>query len=199
MLHSSRPYGACGPPRHPVPRISMAVPSPLVKVQLLHGSTTDVSRGCNRQIVETGQEPRPICTSEMLCVSGKNEGSKKSAIFSGVYKWARMGSNHQPTPYEGAALPLSYGPKERATGFGPAMSAWKADALPLGDARKKNRSNGEREYTLRRPGPSSKMQSASSSLPRGRRQTGDCCHARANSACPRRSRGRASMISKYSS
>jgi hypothetical protein len=30
---------------------------------------------------------------------------------------------------------LSYGPKERATGFGPAMSAWKADALPLGDAR----------------------------------------------------------------
>jgi hypothetical protein len=46
-----------------------------------------------------------------------------------------MGSNHQPTPYEGAALPLSYGPKERATGFGPAMSAWKADALPLGDAR----------------------------------------------------------------
>jgi hypothetical protein len=50
-----------------------------------------------------------------------------------------MGSNHQPTPYEGAALPLSYGPKERATGFGPAMSAWKADALPLGDARWKNR------------------------------------------------------------
>ena len=50
-------------------------------------------------------------------------------------QWARMGSNHQPTPYEGAALPLSYGPRERATGFGPAMSAWKADALPLGDAR----------------------------------------------------------------
>ena len=50
-----------------------------------------------------------------------------------------MGSNHQPTPYEGAALPLSYGPKERATGFGPAMSAWKADALPLGDARERTR------------------------------------------------------------
>ncbi len=63
-----------------------------------------------------------------------------------------MGSNHQPTPYEGAALPLSYGPaaarvagggtlrgrgglEERATGFEPAVSAWKADALPLGDAR----------------------------------------------------------------
>lgn len=56
------------------------------------------------------------------------------AVINSIW-WARMGSNHQPTPYEGAALPLSYGPKERATGFGPAMSAWKADALPLGDAR----------------------------------------------------------------
>ncbi len=24
--------------------------------------------------------------------------------------WARLGSNQEPTPYEGVALPLSYGP-----------------------------------------------------------------------------------------
>jgi hypothetical protein len=30
---------------------------------------------------------------------------------------------------------VAFKTKERATGFGPAMSAWKADALPLGDAR----------------------------------------------------------------
>jgi hypothetical protein len=34
-----------------------------------------------------------------------------SIEFRGWILWARMGSNHQPTPYEGAALPLSYGPK----------------------------------------------------------------------------------------
>lgn len=27
--------------------------------------------------------------------------------------WARLGSNQEPTPYEGAALPLSYGPFEK--------------------------------------------------------------------------------------
>jgi len=28
-------------------------------------------------------------------------------------KWARLDSDQQPTPYEGAALPLSYRPKSR--------------------------------------------------------------------------------------
>jgi hypothetical protein len=43
--------------------------------------------------------------------------------------WARQDSNLQPTGYEPAALPLSYGPtlslieEERATGFEPATSS----------------------------------------------------------------------------
>ena len=77
--------------------------------------------------------------------------------------WARKDSNFQPNGYEPCALPLSYGPhlktqqvvsskptispiscplftthkifQERVMGFEPMMSAWKADALPLGDTR----------------------------------------------------------------
>ncbi len=36
-------------------------------------------------------------------------------------EWARLDSNQGPTGYEPVALPLSYGPLERETGFEPAL------------------------------------------------------------------------------
>jgi hypothetical protein len=40
-------------------------------------------------------------------------------------------SNHRPTLYESAALPLSYIGMERVTGIGPVSQPWEGRILPL--------------------------------------------------------------------
>ena len=54
--------------------------------------------------------------------------------------WARLDSNQEPVGYEPTALPLSYKPVKLSgrPDSNRRISAWKADALPLGDARKQS-------------------------------------------------------------
>ncbi len=55
-------------------------------------------------------------------------------------RWARQDSNLEPVGYEPTALPLSYKPVHVSgrPDSNRRISAWKADALPLGDARNRS-------------------------------------------------------------